>query len=63
MSETRNLADEIVCAATPLVDGCAPQPQKAFAWARVSTTMQDDRGLSIPEQLRQIRLYAEHADS
>ncbi len=61
MSKTRNLADEIVCAATPLVDGWAPQPQKAFAWARVSTTMQDDRGLSIPEQLRQIRLYAEHA--
>ena len=32
---------------------------KAFAWARVSTDMQEERGLSIPEQLRQIREYAE----
>ena len=32
---------------------------RAFAWARVSTDMQEERGLSIPEQLRQIREYAE----
>lgn len=32
---------------------------KALAWARVSTDMQEERGLSIPEQLRQIREYAE----
>ena len=34
-------------------------PQKAFAWARVSTGQQEERGLSIPEQLREIRRYAE----
>ncbi len=32
---------------------------KAIAWARVSTDMQEERGLSIPEQLREIRQYAE----
>lgn len=31
---------------------------KALAWARVSTDMQEERGLSIPEQQRQIREYA-----
>ena len=31
---------------------------KAVAWARVSTDMQEERGLSMPEQLRQIREYA-----
>ena len=42
--------------------GCAPPqavPLRAFAWARVSTDMQGERGDSIPEQLRQIRAYAE----
>ena len=34
-------------------------PRKAFAWARVSTGMQEERGLSIPEQLREIRRFAE----
>ena len=34
-------------------------PCKAFAWARVSTGMQEERGLSIPEQLREIRRFAE----
>jgi len=34
-------------------------PVKALAWARVSTDMQEERNLSIPEQLRQIREYAE----
>ncbi|HDS29946.1 MAG TPA: recombinase family protein, partial [Firmicutes bacterium] len=33
---------------------------KAFAWARVSTDMQDDRGASIDQQLREIRKYAEN---
>jgi site-specific DNA recombinase len=32
---------------------------RALAWARVSTDMQEERGLSIPEQQRQIREYAE----
>ena len=31
----------------------------AVAWARVSTDMQEERGLSLPEQLREIRRYAE----
>jgi DNA invertase Pin-like site-specific DNA recombinase len=34
-------------------------PRKAFAWARVSTGQQEERGLSMPEQLREIRRYAE----
>jgi DNA invertase Pin-like site-specific DNA recombinase len=33
-------------------------PVRAFAWARVSTDMQGDRGQSMEEQLRQIREYA-----
>lgn len=32
---------------------------RAVAWARVSTDMQEERGLSLPEQLRQIKEYAE----
>ena len=35
------------------------QVVKAVAWARVSTEMQEERGLSLPEQLREIRVYAE----
>ncbi len=31
---------------------------RAIAWARVSTDMQEERGLSLTEQLRQIREYA-----
>ncbi len=40
----------------------APTPARALAWARVSTDMQDERGLSIPEQFREIRLYAAKHD-
>jgi DNA invertase Pin-like site-specific DNA recombinase len=36
-----------------------PQQLKAYAWARVSTGKQEERGLSIPEQIREIRRYAE----
>ena len=32
---------------------------RAFAWARVSTEMQEERGNSIEEQLREIHRYAE----
>ncbi len=35
---------------------------KAFAWARVSTDMQEEKGLSMPEQLREIAAYAEKND-
>lgn len=34
------------------------QSLRALAWSRVSTDMQEERGLSMPEQLRQIREYA-----
>src|SRR5262245_6766392 len=34
-------------------------PRKAFLWARVSTDKQEKSGLSIPEQLRQCRAFAE----
>ena len=33
-------------------------PLRAFAWARVSTGKQEESGLSMPEQLRQIRQFA-----
>ena len=36
----------------------APSAVKALSWARVSTDMQEERGLSIPEQQKQIRVYA-----
>ncbi|MEK7270277.1 MAG: recombinase family protein, partial [Planctomycetota bacterium] len=36
----------------------ADVPPKAVAWARVSTDMQEERGLSMPEQLRELRAYA-----
>ncbi len=48
-----------------LRDETAPSadvPPKAVAWARVSTQDQADRGLSIPEQLREVRVYAEQHD-
>ena len=35
-------------------------PRKAFAWARVSTGQQEERGLSMPEQLREIRFAEAH---
>ena len=35
------------------------QPRRAFLWARVSTDKQEKSGLSIPEQLRQCREFAE----
>src|SRR5580700_11494701 len=42
------------------VGSCVPDepPRKAFAWARVSTGQQEERGLSMPEQLREIHRYA-----
>jgi DNA invertase Pin-like site-specific DNA recombinase len=45
-------------------EGTAPNapPARAIAWARVSTAEQGERGLSIPEQLREIRQYAKSKD-
>ncbi len=39
-------------------DTAAVRTVKAVAWARVSTDMQEERGLSLPEQLREIAAYA-----
>ncbi len=47
------LGDDSTFAATD------PVVVKAIAWARVSTDMQEERGLSMPEQLREIREYAD----
>jgi hypothetical protein len=38
-----------------------PPVPGAIAWARVSTEEQAEKGLSIPEQLREIRSYAERS--
>lgn len=53
------LLDEILATRPPAATDCAERGVRAFAWARVSTDMQEERGLSIPEQLRQIREYAD----
>ncbi|MBP6965072.1 MAG: recombinase family protein [Armatimonadetes bacterium] len=43
----------------PELAGSASDKQiKAYAWARVSTDMQEEKGLSLPEQLREIEAYA-----
>jgi site-specific DNA recombinase len=36
----------------------AAAPIRAYAWARVSTDGQNERGQSIPEQFREVRAYA-----
>jgi site-specific DNA recombinase len=36
-----------------------PERLRACAWARVSTGEQEERGLSIPEQFREIKCFAE----
>ena len=42
----------------PLEASASKTRLQALAWARVSTETQEERGLSIPEQLREIRLHA-----
>jgi site-specific DNA recombinase len=58
MLKTSSLIEEIIGShargKAPVFSG----PARAVAWGRVSTSMQDERGLSIPEQLREIRQYA-----
>ena len=57
MSEPKNLLEALV-GTQPAGTAQSPTDQvKAVAWARVSTEMQEERGLSIPEQLREIRGY------
>jgi hypothetical protein len=55
------LLDALVGTGSQAADA-TPQAVKAVAWARVSTDMQDARGLSMPEQVREIREYAAKHD-
>jgi len=57
MSATQNLVEALFGPSAPDADPC-PTRTRAVAWARVSTDMQEERGLSMPEQLREIREYA-----
>jgi DNA invertase Pin-like site-specific DNA recombinase len=52
------LLEEITGERDAVLAATLAMPVKAYAWARVSTSMQEERGLSIPEQLREIREYA-----
>jgi DNA invertase Pin-like site-specific DNA recombinase len=58
MSDLHDLLHALM--GSPRSEACPKkeEPFKAFAWARVSTGKQEERGLSIPEQLREIRSYA-----
>ena len=58
MSASISLLEELTIANANATASDPIQRAKAFAWARVSTSMQEERGLSIPEQLREIREYA-----
>ena len=58
MENPRTLVEALTGSlAGPAVSSPA-SPVKALVWARVSTDAQEERGLSIPEQLREIRSYA-----
>jgi DNA invertase Pin-like site-specific DNA recombinase len=59
MIASASLLEELTGGRMEIGTAEATAPVKAFAWARVSTSMQEERGLSIPEQLREIREYAE----
>jgi site-specific DNA recombinase len=58
MPAANSLLEELTSVNANIAATFPAQPAKAFAWARVSTSMQEERGLSIPEQLREIREYA-----
>jgi site-specific DNA recombinase len=59
MSASISLIEEITGANAKATAPSPVERAKAFAWARVSTSMQEERGLSILEQFREIREYAE----
>ncbi|HEV2378692.1 MAG TPA: recombinase family protein [Terriglobia bacterium] len=59
MPATNSLLDELIGLHAPGTAVLVSSPARAVAWARVSTAEQEERGLSIPEQLREIRQYAE----
>ena len=60
MNAPESLVEFLTCGAVAGPETALAGKVKAFAWARVSTDMQEDRGLSMPQQLREIRTYAEN---
>jgi site-specific DNA recombinase len=56
---TPSLVEHIMETLPSVGPSAAAGPRKALAWGRVSTEGQEERGLSIPEQLREISRYAE----
>ena len=58
MSNTHDLLHTLIGPPKPELPLGERIPTRAFAWARVSTSRQAESGLSMPEQLRQIRMYA-----
>ena len=59
MPASSSLLEELTSVNASITATDPTQTAKALAWARVSTSMQEERGLSIPEQLREIREYAD----
>ena len=59
MVSPESLVEALQCHSATGIEPTPTGKVKAFAWARVSTDMQEERGLSIPQQLREIRAYAE----
>ena len=58
MSERPTLVTEVMRSATPAT-GPAGSSTRAVAYARVSTDLQEDKGLSMPAQLKAIEAYAD----
>jgi DNA invertase Pin-like site-specific DNA recombinase len=58
MHETQSLVKSLLGRSDGISHGPSER-RKAFSWARVSTGKQEERGLSIPEQLRENRRYAD----
>src|SRR5437763_779417 len=58
MSTGQTLLHTLRGPSTPELPPGERPPIRAVAWARVSTGKQEESGLSMPEQLRQIRQYA-----
>ena len=57
--DTSSLIAKLVGVPTESPARSAAPADGAIAWARVSTDRQEEKGLSMPEQLREIRGYAE----
>lgn len=60
MSEARSLLDSLLYwPVKPKCHAGEKPPERAFLFARVSTDAQEEKGLSLPEQLRETRQFAE----